>query len=180
MKTTLRNLWLLVVFCAASVAYGGVSPMNVIVSDASGAVAFKGTTTANGTFTTGSLKPGHYVVQFKAKNGAVRESSYAVVVSAGNKKIVANAVPGQTFTGGGAAMRVDVGAGLSIAGQVISESAIADGSAKIMVWVPMMPGSQLPAHWAEKGSADEIFSRTRGIIHRYSLVKMQDHNDVGL
>jgi hypothetical protein len=179
MKTALGNLFLLFVLGAASMTYGSVPPVNVIVSRSSGEVAFKGTTDANGTFATPSLKPGHYVVQFKAKNGAVKDSNYALVVSAGNKKVVANAVSGSMFTGGGVAMRVDVGDGLNITGNIASAMAGADGNLTTMVWVPTMPGSNMPAHWAEKGSADEVLSRTRGIIQHYSLVKMQDHTDVG-
>ena len=179
MKTAFRNLFLLFVFFAASLASAAVPPIRVIVSNASGELAFKGTTDANGTFATANLKPGHYVVQFKAKNDAVKDNSYALVVSAGSKKVVANGVSGRMFTGGGVAMRVEVGDGLNITGNIASAVAGADGNSTTMVWVPMMPGSNMPAHWAVKGSADEIFSRTRGIIQRYSLVKMQDHTDVG-
>lgn len=177
MKTALRNLFLLFVFFTASVALAAVPPIHVIVSNASGELAFKGTTDANGTFATANLKPGHYVVQFKAKGADVKDNSYALVVAAGSKKVVANAVSGSMFTGGGVAMRVDVGGGLNITGNIAS--AVAGESPATMVWVPAMPGSNMPAHWAVKGSADEIFSRTRGIIQRYSLVKMQDHTDVG-
>lgn len=180
MKTALGKLFLLFVFLTASIAFGAVPTMNVIVSDSNGALVFKGTTDSNGAFATPSLKPGHYVVQFKSKSGAVKESSYALAISAGSKKVVANTVSGTMFNGGGVAMRLEVGAGLNITGQVISAPVGPDGTAKTMVWVPTMPGSHLPAHWAEKGSADEVLSRTRGIIHRYSIVKMQDHNDRGL
>jgi hypothetical protein len=180
MKTVLRNLLLFVALFGASMTFGAVPGMNVIVSDSSGALAFKGTTDANGAFATKSLKPGNYVVQFKSKSGAVNESSYALAISAGSKKVVANSVSGTMFNGGGVAMRVEVGAGLNITGQIISAPMGPDGNGKVMVWVPQMPGSNMPAHWAEKGSADEVFSRTRNIIHRYSIVKMQDHNDRGL
>ena len=177
MKTALRNLFLLFVFVTASLASAAVPPMRVIVSNASGELAFKGTTDANGTFATANLRPGHYVVQFKAKSADVKDSSFALIVSAGSKKVVANAVSGSMFTGGGVAMRVDVGDGLNITGNIAS--AAAGASPVTMVWVPTMPGSNMPAHWAVKGSADEISSRTRGIIPRDSLVKIQEHTDVG-
>ena len=166
------------VLLATSAAYGAVPLMNVIVCRSSGEVAFKGTTDANGTFATAGLTPGHYIVQFKSRNPAVQDNSYALVVSAGNKKVVANAVSGKMFNGGGVAMRVDVGGGLNITGHIASETG-AYGEMRELVWVPTMPGSNMPGHWAEKGSADEVLSRTRGIIQRYSLVKMQDHTDVG-
>jgi hypothetical protein len=177
MKTLLRSLFVVLVLFTASLAFGAFSPVKVTVFNSSGAVAFTGTTDSNGTFATPSLAPGRYIVQFNSRN--LQDNSYAVVISAGNKKVVANTVSGQQFAGGGVAMRVSVGGGLSITGNVIPATN-ADGSAKIMVWVPQILGSSMPAHWAEQGSADEMTSRTRGIIHRYSLVKMQDHNDRGL
>ena len=97
-------------------AYGGVSPVNVTVSDAGGKAAFKGATNASGTFATANLKPGNYVVQFNSTE--MKSSLYAIVVSAGTKKFAAAAVPGEKFAGGGVALRVVVGAGLNITGQV--------------------------------------------------------------
>lgn len=177
MKTLARSLFVVLVLFAASFAYGAVPHVKVTVFNSNGAVAYIGATDSNGTFATPSLAPGRYIVQFNSKN--LQDNAYAVVISAGNKKVVANSVAGQQFAGGGIAMKLSVGGGLNITGNVISATN-ADGSAKVMVWVPQMLGSNMPAHWAEKGSADEMLSRTRGIIHRYSLVKMQDHNDRGL
>jgi hypothetical protein len=150
--------------------------MKVTVFKTGGGVAYQGMTDSNGTFVTPSLAPGRYIVQFNSTNAALSDDTYAMVVSAGNAKVSANSVAGKMFARGGVAMKVNVGAGLNIAGQIVSES---DASAKMLVWIPTMPGSNFPGHWAEKGSAEEMLSRTRGIIHRYSLVKMQDHTDVG-
>lgn len=176
MKTLLRNLSVVLVLFTASLVYGAVSPVKVTVFKSTGGVAFTGVTDPNGCFATGPLAAGNYIVQFNSKNPTVTDNAYALVVSSGNMKVSANAVAGAAFHGGGVAMRVKVGAGLNVTGQIVPEN----GEAKIMVWVPTMPGSNMGGHWAEKGSADEIFSRTRGIIHRYSLVKMQEHTDVGL
>jgi hypothetical protein len=179
MKTLLRGLFLLVVVFTASLAYGAVPHMKVTVFHSNGAVAFTGMTDSNGSFATTSLAPGRYIVQFNSMNAAAKDNTYALVISAGSKKVVADAVAGKMFAGGGVAMKLDVGAGLNITGQIASATG-PDGSTIALVWVPPMLGSNKPGHWAEKGSADEVFSRTRGIIHRYSLVKMQDHNDRGL
>lgn len=179
MKTALRNLFLLFVFFTASMAFGAVPIMNVIVSRSDGEVAFKGTTDSSGTFATPNLKRDHYVVQFASKSGAGKKSSYAVVISAGSRKVFANAVSGEMFTGGGVAMKLDVGAGLNITGHIASLATGPDGNIIPLVWVPPMPGSSLTGHWAEKGSAEEVMSRTRSTIQRYSIVKMQDHNDRG-
>jgi len=114
----MKNLFPRVGFClflvAASLANAGVPPMNVTVSDSSGKAAFKGVTKDDGLFSTAKLQPGKYVVQFAAKNSSVQGGQYSIVVGAGQKKVVANAVAGEKFLGVGVAMKVDVGAGLNI------------------------------------------------------------------
>lgn len=122
MKNLIRGTLLFLTLLAACIGYGGVPPMNVTVSDAGGKATFKGATNASGAFATSNLKPGNYVVQFNSTSAAVKGKHYALVVSAGTKKIVANAVPGEKFGGGGVAMKVDVGAGLNITGQVAPET----------------------------------------------------------
>ena len=121
MKNLIRGALLSFALVAACMAYGGVSPVNVTVSDAGGKAAFKGVTNATGTFATANLKPGNYVVQFNSTYGGMKGSLYAIVVSAGTKKFAAAAVPGEKFAGGGVALRVVVGAGLNITGQVAPE-----------------------------------------------------------
>jgi hypothetical protein len=179
MKTALRNLCLLFVFFTTSMALGAVPFMNVTVSRSNDEVVFTGTTDASGSFATPSLRPGHYVVQLRSTSEAVKKSNYALVISAGSKKVSATAVSGEMFSGGGVAMRVDVEAGLNITGHIASVTTDANGNFKPLVWIPTMPGSTTPGHWAEKGSAEEVLSRTRRTIPRSSLVKLQDHNDRG-
>jgi hypothetical protein len=122
MKKLIGGLFLGFALLAACAAYGGVPPMNVTVSDAGGKTAFKGVTTGSGTFATANLTPGNYVVQFNATSGGMKGNRYAIVVSAGAKKVVASAVPGEKFSGGGVALRVVVGSGLNVTGQVAPEA----------------------------------------------------------
>jgi len=114
----MKNLFLAAVLFAATAAFGGVPAMSVVVSDASGKAAFKGATKANGAFATEKLQPGKYVVQFNSKNAALKGGQYSIVVAAGKKKVVANAIAGEKFLAGGVAMKVEVGAGLNITGQI--------------------------------------------------------------
>lgn len=123
MKNLIRGALLSFALLTAGLAYGGISPINVTVSDAGGKASFKGVTNANGTFATAKLKPGDYVVQFNSASGGMKGNRYAIVVSAGAKKVAAAAVPGEKFAGGGVALRVVVGAGLNITGQVAPETA---------------------------------------------------------
>lgn len=112
--------------------------MTVTVSDAAGKASFKGMTDAKGTFATSNLPSGNYVVQFTSKNTDVKGKFYAVAISAGKKKVTAGAVPVEKFANGGIAMKVDVGSGLNITGQVVLEDKVGRNG-KMMVWIPPVP-----------------------------------------
>ena len=175
-----NSLYLTLFSLFVAVAYGaGIPTMDVTVSEASGKVTFKGRTAADGTFATGKVTPGHYVVQFNAKNPAVKGNQYALVIAAGKRKVSANAVAGEKFAAGGVAMRLDVASELNITGQIAADSKTVMKNGKKMVWIPQMIGSNLPGHWAEEGSAEEMSSRTRGTIRRDGIQRIQDKG-VGL
>ena len=118
MKTLIPRVGLCLFLIATALANGGVPPVTVIVSDASGKAAFKGATKSDGAFATEKLQPGNYVVQFNSKNSAIKGGQYSIIVAAGKKKVVANAIAGEKFLGNGVAMKVEVGAGLNIVGHV--------------------------------------------------------------
>jgi hypothetical protein len=172
MKNLARNLFLAVGLFAATVAFGAVPQLNVTVSDASGKAAFKGTTNAQGAFTTAKVKPGNYVVQFNSPNGAIK-GNYSIVVSAGVKKVSASAVAGEKFAKGGVALKVDVGNLLNIVGQVATESGPSSKSGKKMVWIPPQAGSHMPGKWVEEGSAEWVAARTAGSMNTQDVSKIQ-------
>lgn len=118
MKNPVPKFGLCLFLTVASLANAGVPPVNVIVSDPSGKAAFKGATKNDGGFATNKLAPGNYVVQFSSKNSAMKGGQYSIIVAAGKKKVVANALAGDKFLGSGVAMKLEVGEGLSIIGQV--------------------------------------------------------------
>src|SRR5947207_15506272 len=152
MKNILRFVPIAVFFIAISIVYGAVPALNVTVSDASGKAAFRGATNADGAFATTNLKPGNYVVQLNSTNSALKGNQYAVVISAGKKKVSASAVAGETFTAGGVAMKIDVGASVSITGQVVVEWKVATKDGKKMVWLPPRIGSNMPGGWVASES----------------------------
>ena len=117
MKTVRRGILVGLLGAAASVASGAVPLINVTVAGSSGKAAYKGITDGKGTFATGKLQPGSYVVYFNSKS-APKGSKYLLVLSAGKKKVIASAVEAEKFGAGGVAMKIDVGAGLNITGQV--------------------------------------------------------------
>jgi hypothetical protein len=175
MKKLIRSTLVSLLLIAVSMAYGGVPPINVTVSDAGGKAAFKGTTNAKGTFATANLKPGNYVVQFNSTSGAVKGNHYAIVVSAGTKKVSAAAVPGEKLAGGGVALKVDVGAGLNITGQVAADANGAVKNGKKMVWIPPQAGSHFPGHWVEEGSPEAVAARTAGNLSSEDVNNTQEH-----
>jgi hypothetical protein len=175
MKTMIRSATLFLFCLAISMAYAGVPPISVSVSDASGKAAFKGATNSTGAFATAQLKPGNYVVQLNAKSPAVKGNHYAVVVSAGKKKVAASAVAGEKLTGGGVALKVEVGPGLNITGQVAQETKVSK-SGKKMVWIPPMLGSNLPGRWVEEDSAEAKASNTRGTMKKEEVERLQSNS----
>ena len=121
MKTTRKLLpSLLLLFLLSVASAGTIPPINVTVSNASGKVAYKGTTNADGTFATGNLEPGDYVVEFGSKNSALKGSKFGLAVSAGKNNVSADAVAGDKFVGNGVAMKVAVASATKITGRVAS------------------------------------------------------------
>jgi len=176
MKKIIRSAVISFVFIAAGMANGGVPTINVTVSDAGGKAAFRGTTNTDGTFATASLKPGNYVVQFNSASGAVKGNHYAIVVSAGTKKVSAVAVPGEKFAGGGVALKVDVGGVLNITGQVAAEANGAVKNGKKMVWIAPQLGSHFPGHWVEEGSAEAVAARNAGTLNAQGVQNLQERH----
>ena len=173
MKNLSRSLFLVVGLSAATIAFGAVPPINVTVSDAGGKAAFKGSTDKSGAFTTASLKPGNYVVQFRSSDAALKGKRYSLVVAAGVKKVSASAIAGEKFAAGGVAMKVDVTNVLKITGQVASEDGPVSKSGKKMVWIPKQLGSNMPGHWVEEGSAEAVAAKTAGSISTQDVQNMQ-------
>jgi hypothetical protein len=179
MKKIIQTTFVFLLIIIVSMAYGAVPAMNVTVSDSGGKPAYKGATDGKGTFATGKLQPGSYVVQFNSKS-APKGSKYAMVVSAGKKKVTANAVEAEKLAAGGVAMRIDVGAGLNITGQVAAEeknSAPMGPNGKPMVWIPKRLGSNIAAHWAESDSAEAKEVQTQST---YSTKNIQDKQSQGI
>ena len=177
MKNILSTVVIGWAVAAGSFAYAAVPEMRVTVSDASGYAAYKGATDSKGAFVTGSLKPGQYVVQFNAKRNDVAGNNYALVVAAGKKKVVASTVAGEKFAGGGVAMRIEVGGGGNIVGQVASDLRTMTKDGRLLVWIPQQIDSNLPGHWAEADSAEARFAQTRP---SYSIKNIQDKQNQGV
>jgi hypothetical protein len=177
MKNIIRSTVMVLLPLVASIAYGAaaIPPISVTVSDSGGKAAYKGTTNSAGSFSTAKLQPGNYVVQLRSTSPAVKGNNYAVVVSSGKKKVSASAVSGEKFAGGGVALKVDVGAGLNITGQVAAEDkAAVNKNGKKMVWIPKAIDSNVPGHWVEEDSAEAKVNKTRTTLSNDAVNKMQE------
>jgi hypothetical protein len=174
MKKLIRSTVASLVLAATCMAYGAIPSLNVTVSDAGGKAAYKGATNAKGTFATTKLKPGNYTVQFTSPNGAIK-GNYAIVVSAGTKKVSAAGVAGEKFARGGVAMKVGVGADLNIAGQVAEESGPTSKDGKKMVFIPKRLGSNIAGHWVEADSAEAKEARAAGYLSNQDVQRMLEH-----
>jgi hypothetical protein len=86
-------------------------------------------------------------------------------------------VAGDKFAGGGVAMRIEVGGGANIAGQVASDLQTMMKDGKLMVWIPQRIGSHLPAHWAEADSSDAKIALTSSSL---SFKNLQDKQAQGV
>jgi hypothetical protein len=172
MGNILRNLILGVAICAAAAVSAAIQPVNVTVTS-SGKTTFKGRTDAKGIFATGKLAPGNYVVQFTSDDAALKGKQFVLVIAAGTKKVSADLV-GDKFAGGGVAMKVDVGAGLSITGQLAVQAGPTTAGGKKMVYVKPL-GSNMPGHWVPEDSAEAKQAKAAGRLSRDDVMNMQAH-----
>ena len=147
--------------------------MNVTVVNAGGKASFKGVTDSKGVFATANVPPGNYTVQFVSNSAEMKGKTYAVVVSAGKKKVSSGGVAGEKFAKGGVAMKVDVGPGSNISGQVAAETS-SNASKDGKVWIPPQLGSHQSGHWADKDSAEAKAARAAGNLSSSDVRNMQD------
>jgi len=158
MKTLLRgSLLLLVLLLTPAIVAASVSEIDVTVTGPTGKVAFNGSTSGNGTFSTGNLAAGAHVVTFKSKSsGDFKGKLFGIVVAGGRQKMGADAIAGEKFAAGGVAIKIDVAAGMKLTGQVMNASAAAQSNnvkiikGKRFVWVKEV-GSNI-GKWVEEGT----------------------------
>ena len=173
MKNTARYILLLILLIASGVHAGANNPpVGITVKQKPGGKIVKQVTTdASGNFSLGSLPPGTYTLEFRSpKSTEVSNKQFSLAVD-GTKTSGKQSVAGNSLVGG-VALDVEVGPAANVTGQVATGANAAQK--KIMVWIPPMLGSHMPGHWAEKGSAEEISSRTRGRVSNERIHQIQE------
>jgi hypothetical protein len=130
---TLLTLIILAIFGFTG-ASAGAAPLTsgvdvLVLTNPGNKVAYKGKTDVRGSFSTGKLDEGAYVVQFNSTNAAaLKGQQFSIAAVGGKRAVTATAVAGEKFGAGGVAMRVEVAAGSRLTGQVaLGEVAAADG-----------------------------------------------------
>ena len=108
-----------------------------------------------------SYKPATTFIQLKSKDAT---GVYALVISAGKKKVSANAVTGEKL-GRGVAMKLELAVRSKISGQVAEangEITTSNGvrvkiqNGKRYLWAASGTGSNLGGHWVEEGTPEAL------------------------
>ena len=155
------------------------------VSTAGGKLAYRGATDASGHFTTSQLASGNYVVEFNTNDRAVRGAEFAILVSAGKRKITADSVSGDKFIAGGVAMKVALASKTAITGYVINTVLPATAQGKVRIihgrryfWISET-GSIASGRWAEEGSAQAASTYHVEVSDSRYLQNLQDRGGQG-
>ncbi len=157
MKRVMRSNLFFVVALTAAAVYGGQEPPGVVgVNVAVTKIPSRhDVTNAWGIFALDPLPAGSYTLSFKARpaNESRGKTGDKVIVATlysikieGTKRPVKRTGLTSDQLVAGIEIPVEVGSGAKIRGQILP------GASKKMVWIPKVPGSNLPGHWVEEGS----------------------------
>jgi hypothetical protein len=159
MKHMTPGIVFLLVALATPVIYGGepargVAGVDVIVKQRP---SDRAVTDARGNFAIEALAGGSYTLTFRARKAedlhhSVSDkvfiaTSYSIKIDRTKRAVNINSLTSDNLLAG-YDVDVDLGPGARIRGQV------AAGALKNMVWLPKEPGSNIPGHWVEEGSAE--------------------------
>jgi hypothetical protein len=159
MKQMTRGIVFLLVALAAPVIYGGEPPhgvagVDVVVKQRPGDRAV---TDARGNFAIEALAAGSYTLSFRSRKAedlhhstsdkVIVATSYSIKIDGTRRAVNKSGLTSDDLLAG-VEVEVDLGPGARIRGQV------AAGASKKMVWIPKEPGTNIPGHWVEEGSAE--------------------------
>ena len=159
MKHMTRGIVFLLVALATPVIYGaeparGVAGVDVAVKQRPSDHAV---TDARGNFAIEALAAGSYTLTFRARKAedlhhstsdkVIVATLYSIKVEGTKHAVNKNGLTSNHLAAG-VEVDVDLGPGARIRGQV------AAGALKNMVWIPKEPGTNIPGHWVEEGSAE--------------------------
>jgi hypothetical protein len=159
MKPMTCGIVFLLVALATPVIYGGepargVAGVDVIVKQRP---SDRKVTDTRGNFAMDALAAGSYTLTFRARKAedlhrntsekVIVATLYSIKIDGTKRAVTKNGLTTDDLLAG-YDIDVDLGPGARIRGQV------AAAASKKMVWLPREPGSNLPGHWVEEGSAE--------------------------
>jgi hypothetical protein len=175
MKSITAGVLFCVVAFAASVNYGGQEPGGVAAVN----VALKqnpkkkAVTDAQGNFVLSALPAGSYTLFVWARSAKdlhqttssimVVATSYSIKVEGAKRSANQDHLTSDRILAG-VDVPIEVGPSGNVRGRVLAEGL------KRFVWVPKRPGSNLPGHWAEEGSAEAVPSQNITQITRKDML----------
>src|SRR5204863_4594723 len=138
MKSLIRSALCATIILGGHAISGAVPSIHVSVADSAGKLVFKGVTNSSGAFATKSLPAGNYVVQFNTNDSSLKGQALNFIVSAGKKKVTAEAIAGEKLLSGGVARQVEDGSNLSISGQASSalNAKVDPKTGKKLIYIP--------------------------------------------
>ena len=164
MKHMARGILLLFLFSTLPLVYAeapkGVAGVSVMVKQNPSKHAV---TDARGVFSLDGLPAGSYTLAFRPQKAkdiktasttkAIVATSYSIKVEGTKRPVTQSGLTSDKLLAG-VEIRVDVGAGAKVRGQVLAETL------KKMVWIPGEIGSNIPGHWADANSAEAKAKRS--------------------
>jgi hypothetical protein len=174
MKNMTRVIVVCVVAFATSVSNGGQEPSGVAgVNVAVKQNAKKAVTDAQGNFVLSALPAGSRTlfvwgpsakdVRQTTGNIMVIATAYSIKVEGAKPSASQNHIPSDKLIAG-VDIPIEVGPGGNVRGRVLAEGL------KRFVWVPKRPGTNLPGHWVEEGSAEAVPSTNITQITRKDML----------
>jgi len=175
MKTITAGIAFCVVAFSTSLSYGGQEPSGV--ADVNVAIKQnpkkKAVTDAQGNFVLSALPAGSYTLfvwgpSAKNLNQTTRSvmlvaTAYSIKVEGAKRSANQNHLTSDRLIAG-VDIPIEVGPSGNVRGRVLAEGL------KRFVWVPQRPGTNLPGHWAEEGSAEAVPSLNISQVTRKDML----------
>jgi hypothetical protein len=178
MKMPLHHLIICAAFALAPTAFAASVPGLDVTVKKDGKAVYKAKTDASGSFSTGSLEPGSYNVEFRAPQAMKMHSqTLEISVTAGKQPPRKSTAEGK-YMQAGVALNVDVSKASKLTGKVDARGGVARSdvgapapagmekvranikviNGKRYVWVPGPIGSNIGGRWVEEGTEGAALS----------------------
>jgi hypothetical protein len=175
MKTILRSILLFAALFAATAIFAVPTVDITVKQRAGGKIVKQAKSDSGGSFSLGRLPAGEYSLEFRsAGSSQAKETEFSISID-GIKKTSRSDVSGGSLVGG-VTVNVEVGPPTNVLGLIQVGPNVAQ---RKMIYLAPIIGSHMPGKWVEKGSAEAVLPRNQGYVRLETVMKWQDHGDVG-